>query len=70
MSKKSMPKFFKESVLFLKERGFKIEPGPGKDEVTLMIEENGGMRSYSVYEKAVLPSLVKEILHHSRRTLH
>jgi len=61
---------FDTSVDYLKELGFKVEPGPGPDEITVMFEENGGPRSYSVFEASSLPSIVQELLRHSKRTIN
>ena len=52
---------FERAVQLFQEWGFRVEKGPGNEEVTLMLE-GPGYRSYYVYEVAQLPQIAAAAL--------
>ena len=49
------------AIQMFQEWGFRVEEGPGHEEVTLILEEPGH-RSYYVYEVAQLPQIAEAAL--------
>jgi hypothetical protein len=47
---------YEEAVRLFREWGFRVEPGPGPQEVTL-ITEGPDHRTYAVYETDMLPGI-------------
>jgi hypothetical protein len=56
LTSKPCPLSFEEAVRLFKEWGFRVEPGPQPDEVTLIIDAPDH-RDYSVHPAALLPEI-------------
>jgi hypothetical protein len=52
---------FERAVQLFQEWGFRVEEGPGHEEVTLILE-GPGHRSYYVYEVTRLPQIAATVL--------
>jgi len=53
---------FERAVQLFQGWGFRVEEGPGQEEVTLILE-GPAHRSYYVYEVAQLPQIAAAVLH-------
>jgi len=58
---------FERAVQLFQEWGFRVEKGPGHEEVTLILE-GPDYRSYYVYEVARLPQIAAAVLRVRRNT--
>jgi hypothetical protein len=55
------PLAFEQAVRLFELWGFKVEPGPGSDEVSLVLEGED-YRTYAVYEAEMLPQIAEAAL--------
>ena len=59
---------FEKSIRLFKGWGFLVEPGPGTEEVTLVLERPPH-RSYYIYKRAQLPQIATAVLRVRWRTV-
>ncbi len=60
---------FEDAVAVFRERGFTVEPGPGENEVSIMVNNSSG-QGYCVITAEMLRNMAQEILLHRESGVH